>query len=126
MQPSIPIPKHSWKITTKEEEFSSWLRGSNSLYLFFNGAFKSNPGIASAGRFIYNPSGRIIATYEWGLGNLSNNKVESLALYQALNKIQNLGINKAMIFGDSATIISLMVWNQRESNIFLQKMINKF
>lgn len=72
---------YSWKVRLNEEEFSAWLRNNNSNYLFFNGASKSNPGIAGVGGVIYNTNGDIRATYEWGLGPLSNNRAEALTLY---------------------------------------------
>lgn len=118
------IPNHSWKIRNKKE-FSSWLRGSNLHYLFFDGASKSNSGTTGAGGVIHNTNSRIISTYEWGLGSLSNNRAEALALYQGLNQLQKFGIRKALIFGYFATIISLMVCNQKASDIFLEQMINR-
>jgi len=114
-------PKHSWKIRIKQEELKGWLPNNNSYYPFFDGASKSNPGTAGVGGVIYNPSGSIIATFEWGLGPLSNIRAEALALYQGLNQLQKFGINKAMIFGDSATIISLMVSSRKTCNIFLHQ-----
>jgi len=78
------IPSHSWKIRLKEDEFTEWLQNSNSHSLFFDGASKSNLGVAGAGGVIYNPNGDPIVSFEWGLRNLSNNRAEALALYQGL------------------------------------------
>jgi len=72
---------HSWKIRLKEEEFANWLQKCNNYYLFFDRASKSNPGIAGAGGLILNANGECVLYYEWGLGNLSNNRAEALALY---------------------------------------------
>jgi len=117
--------KHRWKVRLKEEEFSTWLSNSNSHYLFFDGASKSNPGTAGVGGVIYSTNGDIRITYEWGLNPLSNNREEALALYQGLIQLQKLGINKAMMFSDSATIISLIVHNRNASNVLLQQVINR-
>lgn len=75
---------HNWKIRLKEEEFLTWLKNCNIYYLFFDGASKSSPGIARVGGVIFNANGERIATYEWGLAPISNNRVEALALYQGL------------------------------------------
>jgi len=75
---------YSWKIRLKDGELSTWLRNSNVHYLFFDGASKSNPKTAGAGGIIYNANGEIQLSYEWGLGSLSNKRVEALALYQGL------------------------------------------
>lgn len=116
---------HNWKIRLKDKEFSIWLRNYNTRYLFFNGTSKSNPRTAGAGGIIYNANGDIKITYEWGLGPLSNNMAEALALYQGLIQLQNLGINTAMVLGDLAAIVSLMVYNRSTSNVLLQQTINR-
>lgn len=86
------IPSHTWKIRVNQDEFSEWLRHSNSHSLFFDGASKSNSRVAGAGGVIYNPNGYLIASFEWVLGTLSNNRAEALALYQGLIQLQELGI----------------------------------
>ena len=111
---------YSWKIRMKDEDFSLWLRNCNTHYLFFDGASKYNPGMAEAGGIICNANADIITAYEWGLGNLSNNRTEVLALYQGLLQLQKLGIHTATIIGDSTIIISLMVQNRSASNVILQ------
>ena len=84
----------------KAEEFSIWLRNCNTHYLFFDGASKFNPGMARVGGIICNANGDIKSAYEWGLGPLSNNRVEALALYQGLIQLQKLGISTTTILGD--------------------------
>ena len=105
-------------------EFSIWLKICNTHYLFFDGASKSNPGMTGAGEIICNANGDIKSAYEWGLGPLSNNSVEALALYQGLIQLQKLGISTATILRDSAIIISLMVYNRNASNMILQQTIS--
>lgn len=63
-----------WKLRLKEADFALWLGNCNRFYMFFDGASKSNPGQAGAGGLIYNANGETILQYEWGLGELSNNK----------------------------------------------------
>jgi len=116
---------HKWKIRLKQDEFSRWLCSSNLHSLFFDGASKSNPGAAGAGGIIFSPSGDPLVSFEWGLGTLSNNRAEALALYQGILQLQAQGIKKALIFGDSAIIINLMNNRRKASNIFLQQTISR-
>jgi len=109
----------------KDEEFARWLRNSNTHYLFFDGASKSNPGMAGAGGLICNGNGDVLTEYEWGLGHASNNRAEAFALLQGLLQLQKLGISKAIIIGDSAIIIGLMISNRKSQNLSLQQIIER-
>lgn len=113
------------KIRLTKEEFSKWLQSKKFDSLFFDGASKSNPGVAGAGGIILNPSGEPISSYEWGLGILSNNRAKALGLYQGILQLHVQGIIKALIFGDSTIIISLMNSNRKVSNLFLHQLINR-
>lgn len=117
--------KIRWKIRLKQTDFNNWLCSSNIHSLFFDGASKSNLGTAGAGGIILNPLGEPLVSFEWGLGTLSNNRVEALALYQGILQLQTQGIKKSLIFGDSAIIISLMNSQRKASNILLQQIINR-
>ena len=68
----------------KEKDFTGWFRNCNTHYLFFDGASKSNPGTIGAGGIICNGNGDMLIEYEWGLGSVSNNRAEALALFQGL------------------------------------------
>eukprot|EP00253_Pinus_taeda_P019461 PITA_19461 len=116
---------HSWKIRLREEEFANWLQNCNSYYLFFDGASKSNPGIAGAGGLILNANGECVLYYEWRLGNLSYSRAEALALYQGLTQLNRLGIRTTNIFGDSSVVISLMIQQKDSPNILLQQVIQR-
>lgn len=115
----------SWKIRMKYEEFARWLKKNNNHYLFFDGASKSNPGMAGAGGLICNGNGDVLIEYEWGLGHASNNRAEAFALLQGLLQLQKLGISKAIIIGDSAIIIGLMKNNIKAQSLSLQKIIEQ-
>eukprot|EP00253_Pinus_taeda_P010059 PITA_10059 len=78
----------NWKIRLKQDDFNKWLHTSNTHSLFFDGASKSNTGAAGAGGIICNPNGKPLVTFEWGLGILSNNRAEALALYQGILQLQ--------------------------------------
>lgn len=73
--------RENWKLRMNEEEIESWKRQQNRYYLQFDGASKNNPGKARAGGIIFYPSGKKIITYEWGLGQISNNKAEAYNLF---------------------------------------------
>eukprot|EP00253_Pinus_taeda_P031705 PITA_31705 len=119
--PQLKETSSAWKLRFKEKEFSLWLSNCKKFYMFFDGASKSNPGLAGAGGLICNANGETILQFEWGLGELSNNRREGLALYQGLSQLIKIGIKKVMVFGDSAIIIRLMVQKQSTPNILLQQ-----
>lgn len=123
--PHLKEPTIVWKLRLKEEEFALWLSNCNRYYLFFDGASKSNPGLAGAGGLICNANGEPILHFEWGLGELSNNRAEGLALFQGLTQLIKLGITKVNVFGDSAIIIWLMVQRQSSPNTLLQQINNR-
>eukprot|EP00253_Pinus_taeda_P017214 PITA_17214 len=114
-----------WKICLTKDDFGKWLLSKNTHSLFFDGASKSNLGAAGAGGIILDPSGATVSYFEWGLGRLSNNRAEALDLFQGLLQLQNQGINKALVFGDSAIIVSLMNSNRQASNLFLHQIISR-
>ena len=89
--------------------------------MFFDGASKSNPGQAGAGGLICNANGETILQFEWGLGELSNNRAEGLALYQGLTQMIKIGIKKVIVLGNSEIIIRLMALRQSTPNILLQQ-----
>eukprot|EP00253_Pinus_taeda_P004331 PITA_04331 len=115
------VEARSWKIRLKDQEFNNWIQSNNYFYLFFDGASKSNPGIAGAGGLIFNAKGDCILRYEWSLGKVLNNRAEALALFQGLTQLGKLGIKKAMVFGDSSIVIRLMVHQQNSPNTLLQQ-----
>ena len=115
----------TWEIRLSEQDFKTWVQSSNCNSLYFDGASKSNPGQAGAGGLIVDEIGDTIFSYEWSLGKRTNNSAEALALYQGLLQLKNLGIRRAMIFGDSSIIIHLMVQNQSSPNTNLQQVIHR-
>ena len=49
-----------------------------------DGASKGKPGKAGGGGVLFDPDGNLIMFFAWELGQLSNNSVEYLALWQGL------------------------------------------
>lgn len=60
-----------------EEELTNWRKNQNRYCLYFDEASKHNPGKAGAGGIILYPDGKENVTYEWGFGQISNNKAET-------------------------------------------------
>lgn len=119
------IQAREWEIRLPTQDYKVWMQSSNCPTLHFDGASKSNPGQAGAGGVISNESGNEICSYEWSLGRKTNNIAEALALYQGLIQLKNMGIRKALVFGDSTIIIRFMNYNQRSPNINLQQHIER-
>eukprot|EP00253_Pinus_taeda_P022180 PITA_22180 len=119
------IQAREWEIRLPAKDYKVWIQRRNCPTLHFDGASKSNPGQAGAGGVISNEFGNEICSYEWSLGRKTNNIAEALALYQGLIQLKNLGIRKALVFGDSTIIIRFMNYNQRSPNSNLQQHIER-
>ena len=74
---------------------------------------------------ILNENGETVLSYEWGLGHISNNRAEALALYQGLLQLGKLGIEAASIFGDSTMVISSMAHKREPLNAHLQQTLSR-
>ena len=66
-------------------------------------------GIVGAGGLIRDENGSVLFSFEWGLSSFSNIKAEVYALHQGLQLIKRYNMANAMVFGDSAIIISMML-----------------
>jgi ribonuclease HI len=53
---------------------------------------------------IHDPRGIQIVKYAWGLGNISNNMVESYSLWCGLVIVKEEGIKKMIVLGDSSMV----------------------
>ena len=67
--------------------------------LYFDGASKHNPEKAGARArgIILDPNGKENVTYEWGLGQISNNKVESYSMLMGTRIIKKREIQNPII-----------------------------
>jgi ribonuclease HI len=66
-------------------------------------------GSRCGGGVINKPRGKIVTNYAWGLGSLTNNEVEALALYVGINLALSNRINNLIICGDSMLVIRAIV-----------------
>jgi len=101
--------RSNWKLRGSKEEVKHWILDQKRPSLHFEGASKNNPGKAGAGGIIKDHNGKIILSYEWGLGNASNNAAEAYSLLLGTSILNRLGIRNAIILGDSAIVIAAMV-----------------
>ena len=87
----------------------------------FYGSSKGNPGLAGGGGVLLSDENSILATYAWGLGTMSNNKAEALALWQA----QEINVDSLVVFGDSKLIIQALKTKRLLTNIYLISILKK-
>eukprot|EP00253_Pinus_taeda_P017560 PITA_17560 len=100
--------KIDWKLRGSEEEIRGWIQNQKRPSLHFDGASKNNLGQAGARGVIKDQQGKILVTYEWGLGIMSNNKAEAYNLLLGTSILRRLGLQHPLIIGDSAIIIAAM------------------
>eukprot|EP00253_Pinus_taeda_P032656 PITA_32656 len=98
-----------WKLRGTKEEIHQWISAQNRPTLFFDGASKHNPGAAGAGGVVKDQHGTLISSYEWGLGEATNNSAEAYSLLMGTNILLEKGLRNAIIIGDSSIIISSMI-----------------
>lgn len=71
-------------------------KNQNRYFLYFYGASKHYPRKAGAGGIILDPDGKENVTYEWGLGQISNNKAEDDNLLMGTRIIKKKKRNKIL------------------------------
>ena len=108
-----------------EEELTNWRKNQNRYHLYFDGASKHNPRKAGAGGIILDPNGKENVTYEWGLGQISNNKDEACILLMGTRMIKKRGIQNPIILGDSAIIIEAITRVKSPSNEYMRRIIKR-
>ena len=93
--------------------------------LFFDGASKGNPGVAGAGGVIMSPKGNDEYEYYWNIGIDTNNMVEAYGIWQGLKKQETLGVEEAIVIGDSRLIIQAMFGTRQGNNLRLSRLIKR-
>ena len=102
-----------------------WRSSLKDNALFFDGASKGNPGRAGGGGILLSSENSGLINYAWGLGIMSNNMAEALALWQGLKIAHEQKIHSLVVFGDSKLIIQFMVSKTLPANVFLAAIIKK-
>lgn len=109
----------NWKIQLK------WRENQKSYCLFFDGASKNNPGKAGVGGIIIDPWGKAMVSYEWGLGETTNNKAEAYNLLMGSRIIKKRAIKDPLIMGDSTVIIEAMASKKSPSNSAMNRIYKR-
>ena len=108
-----------------EEELTNWRKNQNRYCLYFDGSSKHNLGKAGAGGIILDPDWKENATYEWELGQISNNKAETYNLLMGTRIIKKREIQNPLIIGDSTIIIEAMTRNKNPRNEFMNRILRR-
>ena len=75
------VPRACWEFHLEEQEFIKWRENLQDHCMFFNGVSKGNLGVAGGGGILLGPHAMMVMTFAWGLGFVSNNIAEALALW---------------------------------------------
>jgi ribonuclease HI len=94
-----------------------------NLLLLFNGASRNNPGEAGVGGIPLDIGGNQIASYAWGLGEVSNNMVDAYFLWKGLDINKGEGLKSIIILGDSMLVIKAMRSSDDPTNKDLSTLI---
>ena len=78
---------------------------NKTFELFTDGAARGNPGPASIGAVLKNPSGENVAEISEYLGETTNNQAEYRALLAGLQKALELTVKKINVFLDSELVV---------------------
>lgn len=89
-------------------EIEKWIQNQKKYTLKFDGASKNNPDRVGAGGIIHDHEGEVISSYEWGLGNMSNNKAEAYSLFLGTCILNKLQTKDPVVIRDSLIIIAAM------------------
>ena len=122
---SKPISIPSWQVRLPGEKFSLWWKNKGVATIFFDSAFKGNPGIVGADRLIFSSVSVIVSCYSWGLGNCSNNQVKSYILLMACQIAKKIGLKEIQIFGDLEVLLKLLNSASQFNNPSLDKILQR-
>ena len=121
-KPSLPA---AWEIRLEEQEFIKSRSSLEDHFLFFDGASKVNPGPAGGGGVIISSYGSRAVSFSWELGQETNNKEDSLALWQGLKLARSKNIQSLVVFGDLRIIIQELISKHWPSQVHLASILKK-
>jgi len=108
-----------------EKEFEEWRKRQKGFSLFFDGASKNNPRKSGAGGVIIDPNGKTIVSYEWGLGESTNNKAKAYSLLLDTRILKQYAIKDPIIISDSVIIIEAMIEYKNPSNTAINRIYQR-
>lgn len=115
----------NWKLRLEDKEFAEWIKEQKRHILFFDGAAKNNPVKAGVGGVILDPNGRKIITYEWSLGEMTNNRAEAYNLLLGTRILKKIAIKDPIIIGDSTIIIASLDAKRDFKSIAINKIYQR-
>lgn len=101
-----PAPARGGKLVAEAASPSASRAGSYTANI--DGAARGNPGPASYGVVLRDPSGAVVATLKKYIGHSSNNVAEYHALIAALDYAHSRGIRSLRIESDSELLVKQM------------------
>ena len=87
---------------------------------YFDGSATPNPGQMKIGGFVKRVSDNIeVHKYSIDLGYGTNNEAEYLSLIELCDKLENLGVKKINIYGDSQLVVNQVngLWQARDKRM---------
>ena len=114
-----------WEIRLDKSQFGNWMKERKMFKLFFDGASKGNPGKAKGGGVIICPEGNIEVEYFWNIGLDSNNMAEAYGLWQGIKQLKEKGVEEAIVFVDSRSIIQALNGASQSRNLRLDRMVRR-
>ena len=114
-----------WEIRMDKTQFENWLRERKIFKLFFDGASKGNPGKAGGGGVVINHNGKVETEYAWNIGHDSNNMAEAYGLWQGLKQVQKVGVDEAVVIGDSRLIIQAVSEGRQSKNERMERLLKR-
>lgn len=100
--------RNNWKLRGSKEDINKWILAQKRITLQFDGASKNNSGKAGAGGIIKDQHGKTLTTYEWRLGQMSNNMAEAYSLLLGTSIMKQMQAQNPIILGDSAIVIAAL------------------
>eukprot|EP00253_Pinus_taeda_P006872 PITA_06872 len=123
LTPQIANPE--WRRRDSEDSFTNWWRSKNLTTIFFDGASKGNPEIASSGGVIYSSDGSSRECLCWGLGQKSNNQAEIFGPLKACHIARDKGVKDLQVFRDFEILIKKLNTEDLFSNASLNKILGR-
>ena len=113
---SKPVSIPSWRLRGSNEDFNFFWMKSPSAVIFFDDAYKGNPGVSRVGGLVYSPDRLSSIRFSWGLGTMSNNQAKGYTLLFASHLVLKKGYKSVHIFGDLEILIKSLNSANRINN----------
>ena len=92
---------------------------------YFDGASQGNPGPSGVGGVIMDSKGKILCEISEFIGVGTNNEAEYKALIAIARRLSEMGVQSALIKGDSQLVVNQVAGNWRINHEHLYSLCNK-